>query len=171
MDHSNEKNSGGIPNWLLFLFFGAVLIGGLYAIYMHGFLGYDRALALRDARGIEYHVPTAGVYMFAQIPAKSPAAIASGEASYGQVCAACHGPELRGGVGPNLVDAEWLHMDSPTTLAVARRVVHGVSASESVTGGVMPQRGNGQLVDNKIWEVVYFIQSRNPSIADEEQTQ
>ena len=35
----------------------------------------------------------------------------------------------------------------------------------------MPQRGNGQLVDNKIWEVVYFIQSRNPSIADEEQTQ
>src|SRR5687767_7200366 len=39
-------------------------------------------------------------------PARPPGAA---EVLYAESCASCHGPELAGGMGPSLVDAEWRH--------------------------------------------------------------
>lgn len=41
--------------------------------------------------------------------ALSPEAIAAGESLYQVNCTACHGMALEGGIGPNLVDDEWIH--------------------------------------------------------------
>ncbi|GGD11141.1 c-type cytochrome [Aquisalinus flavus] len=40
------------------------------------------------------------------------ASLARGRAIYAQACVACHGQDMRGGVGLNLVDGEWVHGSS-----------------------------------------------------------
>lgn len=40
-----------------------------------------------------------------------PAAIAAGQKSYVQYCAACHGSHGQGQIGPNLLDAYWIYGD------------------------------------------------------------
>jgi cytochrome c oxidase cbb3-type subunit 3 len=39
--------------------------------------------------------------------------IEDGKAIYTQNCAACHGADRSGGIGPNLIDAEWIHGGQP----------------------------------------------------------
>ena len=46
----------------------------------------------------------------------TPESIANGKAHFEQVCAACHGKALEGGVGFNLKDNEWVHGDTPAQI-------------------------------------------------------
>jgi cbb3-type cytochrome c oxidase subunit III len=49
-----------------------------------------------------------------------------GKATFTAMCAACHGPDGGGVIGPNLTDDYWLHGSSPT--AVHTTVANGVLA-------------------------------------------
>lgn len=151
---SNTDNKG-VPNWILFVFFGSLLAGSLYAVYKHGFLGYDRSMDLRTAQGAAYVTPSIMI-----IPQRTPQAISNGEATYQRACVACHGAQLQGVVGPALIKAQWLHFNNEDKMA--RMVMRGIGPAESVTGGVMPARGGAPLSDREVWEVIYFISSKNP---------
>ncbi|MCB1306874.1 MAG: c-type cytochrome [Leptospiraceae bacterium] len=159
MSQGNEK---GVPNWILFLFMGTIVLGGLYAIFMHGFLGYNQDNAYRPG----YIEPADAGCTFADIPANTAAARANGEATYKNVCAACHGQNMEGQIGPSLADAEWWHTPSPAPVQdVACIVVKGVNPPKTKgNAGPMPARGNGALSDREIFEVLYFVGSKNNSL-------
>jgi mono/diheme cytochrome c family protein len=74
------------------------------------------------------------------------------------LCAACHGPEGKGGVGPSLADTVWLH--SRGTLAeIARQIATGVPQNEAKTGIMMPPKGGSQLTDEQIRLVAAYVWS------------
>ena len=74
------------------------------------------------------------------------AAIAAGNAVYNSNCAACHGAELDGDIGPELTD---MGMDDADLYEV---IYNGIS------DGGMP--GFSYLGSQKVWQLVNFIQSK-----------
>ena len=53
-----------------------------------------------------------------------PDAVAAGQQVFAQNCVGCHGPELKGGIGPSLVDSVWIH--GATREAILTTISQGV---------------------------------------------
>jgi cytochrome c oxidase cbb3-type subunit 3 len=68
---------------------------------------------------------------------------------------ACHGKELKGGIGFNLVDAEWIHGARPA------EIYHTIAAGVPEKG---MQAWESQLGQKRIAEVVAYILSKNPGL-------
>jgi cytochrome c oxidase cbb3-type subunit III len=129
-----------LPGWFLYLFYGCIVFAALYFPY---YVGYGRALS--EAGGAGQNLSASGGDYMAAVrleeeahharPAtelsqdelleymKAPASIAGGEVVFKANCAACHGDQGQGVVGPNLTDAYWLHGGRPE--AVLASVTHG----------------------------------------------
>ncbi len=164
-NHSDKESAGkSIPNWLLFLFFGAVVWGAVYGIFMHGFLGYSQSSAYRDSTGQSF-----AVAFIPEKPERNAASIANGEASASTNCGACHGgPALTGSIGPNLTDDTWLHAQGQMTeTRLAELIMKGILPADAKTEkgkqGGMPPRGTLGS-DRQVWEVIYYLSSKNRSI-------
>jgi hypothetical protein len=56
--------------------------------------------------------------------------ISEGEKIYKQICHTCHAPDMKGGIGPSLVDSFWKHGDSPE--AIFNTIKEGIPNSEMV---------------------------------------
>lgn len=80
------------------------------------------------------------------------AAPPSGEQVYRQYCAGCHGAQLQGGLGANLVDDTWLHGDSED--AIIKTIKNGVldKGMPAFSAGLAPEQ---------IKLVTQFIKSQN----------
>lgn len=159
MTHSDK----GIPSWIQILFYAVLALGGVYIIFTSLFLGCDsQAEMLRKSMGQKY--------VMAHIekkPDRTPAAIAEGEKVYKEVCAACHGQNREGIVGPSLADNTWVHADSES--ALHKMVTKGFGPGELKIGQVpMPAKGGRpDLTDEQIWDVLFFLSSKNPSLKQE----
>ena len=154
-------NKNSIPNYILFLFYGTLVIGFLYLSFSFVFLGSDPSLRYQRAMsGTEYAIPTLAI-----VPAKTADSIENGKLKYTQACVACHGiygQHSSSLIGPNLADAEWLHSNQESQLAPL--VMRGISAAQSITKQVMPARGGATLSDSEVWTIIYYLSSQNPSI-------
>lgn len=53
-----------------------------------------------------------------------------GREIYSQICVTCHGPNLDGGIGPNLIDSYWKNGDSHD--AVYRSIAKGITGTEMI---------------------------------------
>jgi mono/diheme cytochrome c family protein len=60
-------------------------------------------------------------------------AVNAGEGVFTQFCVACHGPNLQGGIGPNLLDDEWIH--GGTAADIMRTITNGVPEKGMVAWG------------------------------------
>ncbi len=74
------------------------------------------------------------------------------------LCGACHGPDGKGAIGPDLTDAEWLIGDGEYEQLVAQILV-GVSAAEATNefGAIMPPRGGAALTDAQVSSVAAYV--------------
>ena len=156
MDHLKR----GTPNWILFLFFGVLIGGGIKIILLQGFLKEDPYINYRLGMGSLYIPPKLSI-----IPLRTPESIQTGAQTYERVCASCHGiygSYKSGLVGPNLSDSQWLHGNSEKKMG--RLILNGIGAGKSITGQVMPARAGVSLSDSDVWSAVYFLSSQNSSI-------
>lgn len=111
-----EEYDNSLPAWWLWLFYGTIIWAVWYAVDYH-FLtkrsqagDYEAEMAAAEAEVVAARaaapVPTGG--------AANPTGVIvpdaeQGKAIYASTCVGCHGPELKGGVGPDLTDATWIH--------------------------------------------------------------
>jgi len=84
-----------------------------------------------------------------------PAALEEGRAVFGAKCAACHGPQLQGLIGPNLVDDHWIH-GKGSLVDIALVVRKGVLDKGMPTW-------DGLMKDSEIKAVTVFIASQKGS--------
>jgi cytochrome c oxidase cbb3-type subunit 3 len=63
----------------------------------------------------------------------SPGTVEAGKAIYAQNCVPCHGPDLHGGIGPNLTDDVWIH--GGTFPEIRTTITEGVPAKGMITWG------------------------------------
>lgn len=74
------------------------------------------------------------------------------------LCYACHGPEAKGLVGPDLTDDVWLHSKGSYEEIVAQ-VMKGVPKEESKSGIVMPPKGGSSIGDDDVKAVAAYVWS------------
>ena len=88
--------------------------------------------------------------------AHQPAALEDGKKTFSTICIACHGPDGRGTVGPNLTDKFWIHGGKPTNLFAA------------VTSGFpekgMPPWGKALGVEKTRNVVAFVLTIRNTNV-------
>lgn len=82
------------------------------------------------------------------------------------LCLACHGVDGKGGLGPDLTDGKWDHVNGSFEQIVAR-IIKGVTPDESKSGQVMPPRGGGGLNDDQVRAVAAYVWSLNRRPAQE----
>ena len=75
------------------------------------------------------------------------------------LCYVCHGPEAKGipGLGPSLVDKEWLHGDGSPS-AIEKTVTDGVEKPKKFPAP-MPPKGGGQLNESQIKAAAAYVYS------------
>ena len=149
-----------LPNWWLFTLYGAIIYAAGYWAYFewtaHMQPGYVRV----EQRLVEFQknaLNSGAAPTDAQLWTMStdPAVVASGEKLYKTNCVACHGPELKGGIGQNLTDATWIHGGKPVD--IYNTLMKGVAAKGMPTWGPV-------LGPSRVAEVAAFVISKNSTI-------
>ncbi|WP_439880111.1 c-type cytochrome [Pontibacter sp. MBLB2868] len=172
--HSNHDFDGiqeydnDLPPWWKYMFYASIVFGIGYMLHFHVF----RTGALQTE---EYEMEMQQAALFAAKNADDPnavtnyealtdaAALESGKSIFATNCAACHGQEGQGVVGPNLTDEYWLHGGDVND--IFKTVKFGVPAK-----GMVPWQG--KLTKDQILEVSSYILSlkgSNPANAKEPQ--
>lgn len=144
-----EEYDNPLPDWWMGLFFFTVIWGIGYAADYH-FISQDsqekRYLAQMEEAAVQWPVSDEPTQV-----AMTPEAIEAGAAVFAQTCASCHGPELQGGIGPDLTDAEWIHGSEPEQ--VVATITNGVSAKGMPAWGPI-------LGPSKVQQVAAFVLSK-----------
>jgi len=172
--HSNHDFDGiqeydnDLPPWWKTMFYVSIVFAVGYMLHFHVFKTgalqteeYDAEMeeaAILAAKNVDdpnavtnYEVLT------------DASALESGKSIFAQNCAACHGQEGQGTVGPNLTDEYWLHGGDVND--IFKTVKFGVPAK-----GMVPWQG--KLTKDQILEVSSYILSlkgTNPANAKEPQ--
>lgn len=101
-----EEYDNPLPTWWLGLFVVTVIFGVFYAVdyhfVSHRSIAGDYNTEVADA--LTRWPPAQGMIL-----PESPEVLAAGKEIFQTNCAACHGADMHGGIGPNLTDATWIH--------------------------------------------------------------
>lgn len=105
-----------MPPWLQFLFVGTIFFAFVYVIYYHSGFGdlqqaeLDKEIAQAEVAKKAYLEKVGASIDENSVTLLEDAGILKeGQTIYQEKCAACHGADGGGVVGPNLTDEYWLH--------------------------------------------------------------
>lgn len=153
-----EEYDNPLPAWWLNIFLGTIIFGFIYWLHYEIGSGPSQLAELKtEMAEIEKtsHEAQARLSPESEDDLKkllgNAGVIALGREIFQGKCAACHGPELQGIVGPNLVDDYWIHGQAKLTdiLGVVRAGVpdKGMPAWEAM------------LKPEELQAVVIFVKS------------
>ncbi|MEY2963798.1 MAG: hypothetical protein RL754_1059 [Bacteroidota bacterium] len=119
-DHNYDgiiELDNNLPPWWKAGFYLGIVFAIVYLLRFHVFQmvplsGEEYAIEMAQAEeDVKAYLATAKDLVDESnvVALTNAAALASGEKIFKQNCAVCHAADLGGGVGPNLVDAYWLH--------------------------------------------------------------
>jgi len=146
-----DEYDNRLPRWWLGLFYGCIAWAGGYLVWFHVIEDtsqakmYDEEVALAE---VQWPKPTAEQ---ALAKAATPEAIASGQAIYTSNCIGCHGPALKGGIGPDLTDGTWIYGGGLAD--INKTVTEGVPAKGMLAWGPI-------LGPEKVAQVSAFVHSK-----------
>lgn len=151
-----------LPNWWLFTLYGAIVFAAGYWAYFH-WTGHMQPGWVRVQSQLEA-IKLAALAGGAEPSnrqlwnfSRDPKIVETGQKTYVSSCVACHGADLKGGIGQNLTDATWIHGGTPMEIFATIR--------DGVVDKGMPTWGP-ILGQQRIAEVAAFIISKNPTIAE-----
>lgn len=143
-----EEYDNPLPTWWIGLFVVTVIFGVVYAVDYHFLSGRSEAKEYdAEVAAAREKWPDAGKAMTVEA---TPAVIAEGKEIFAANCVACHGPDLHGGVGPDLTDATWIH--GGTLADINKTITEGVPDKGMLTWGPI-------LGPEKIAKVAAYVHS------------
>ena len=75
------------------------------------------------------------------------------------LCFACHGPDAKGAVGPDLTDQVWIHSKG-TYEEIISTITTGVPQEKTTLGkGPMPPKGGSSISDDDVKAVAAYVWS------------
>lgn len=98
-----------MPTWWIGLLWCTIAFAIVYGVEYHfvsnrsQVKAYETEVAAHEAALAAAPTPKTGA------AEATPASADAGKAVYMANCLGCHGPDLKGGVGPDLTDAVWIH--------------------------------------------------------------
>ncbi len=144
-----EEYDNPLPDWWLGLFIFSIIYGIGYAINYHFISGDSqekRYVAMMEEAAIKWPVKEGPVAV-----SMDDESVSAGADVFAQTCASCHNADLTGGIGPSLVDAEWIHGGEPEN--VVSTITNGVADKGMPAWGPI-------LGPKKVQEVAAFVLSK-----------
>jgi cytochrome c oxidase cbb3-type subunit 3 len=153
-----------LPNWWLWLFYGAIAFGLVYWLVYHDMKVADQpdeayrkevaALQAAEAKKLGNAAVTPESLL---AMSKDASLVAAGKDVFMANCVACHKADASGLVGPNLTDAYWIHGGAPDKVY---KSVHDGWVDKGMAAWA-PQIG-----EEKVRQVVaYVITLKNTNVA------
>jgi len=159
MGHADEADGieefdNPLPDWWMGLFWLTIVWAVLYGGWYHfvGKVSQEKKLAAEIA---EAEVKWPKKTLDAASLDVSPAAVSAGKEIYAQNCVGCHGPELKGGIGPNLTDTTWIHGGSKA--AILKTITEGVTEKGMPNWGQM-------IGPDKVAKVAAYVITTNGQV-------
>lgn len=161
-----------MPAWYVISFVGTIVIAVIYLYVYHVKPGWSTEIMYKqDVADYNAKYGVKEVSMTVNPFRDDAAAIAAGQKTFAGVCAACHGPDGKGLIGPNVMDDEWLHatggkMSEKDVFDIVMNGVdmqHIKQEQKPPHGGPMPAH-KGTLGAETVWKVVTYLESKNASI-------
>ena len=146
-----EEYDNPLPDWWVGLFWFTIVWAVAYGVHYH-FIGnrsQEKSLAAEMAAAEERWPEQAQASLAFSYTSD---AAQSGQSVYDQNCFPCHGQEMEGGIGPSLVDDEWIHGDQASD--IVRTIREGVLDKGMVAW-------QGILSPEQINNVTAYILQRN----------
>lgn len=141
-----------LPSWWLFTFFGTIIFAFIY------FIHYSFGGGLTQSQELEIEMkslPVAQEKSWSEEELTGPfgigANIENGKDLFQAKCAACHGNEGQGVIGPNLTDHFWIH-------GIGQRKDILSLIRQGVVANGMPAWA-GMMTDDEIIHVAAFVYS------------
>ena len=167
-DHSYDgiqEYDNDLPPWWKYMFYATIVFGAVYLLNFHVFKSGQL-----QTQEYEAEMQEAALFMPKSTggnanektdykPLTDAAKLEAGHATFTQNCAACHGQNAEGMVGPNLTDEYWLHGGDVND--IFKTIKFGVTSKGMVAW-------QGKLTDDQILEVSSYIlsvQGTNPANA------
>ena len=132
-----------LPKWWLMILFGVIFFSIIYWVVQdqHDFSGQRHAqleerLAAIETKRMENSIDVTDNARFWEM-SENTEFVSAGKEIYDANCVACHGQNLGGGIGVNLVDNEWKHGSAPSDIYTTIRdgvPEKGMQAWESLLG-------------------------------------
>jgi cytochrome c oxidase cbb3-type subunit 3 len=169
-----------LPNWWLFIFFGALLFffGYWIAYYQFGWAKTDaqkieEAMAVisdAKAKALEEMLAKLSDDALVNDWATDPSRVAAGEMIYMANCIACHGQDLKAAIdigggqtvalpGLSLTDGEWKYGGKP--MDIFRLINQGTPADSPGHNGAKMEAWGQKIPPVQIAELTAFLISRN----------
>jgi len=155
-----DEYDNPLPDWWLGLMWFTVIWAIGYGVHYHFIAerSAEKELAAEMAAAeIRWPAQAVDASQFAV----TPEAVAAGQEIYTVNCTVCHGMELEGGIGPNLVDDEWIH--GATVAAVLSTINDGVLDKGMPNWGAL-------LGPEAVNQVAAYVVSLNDELTDEAAT-
>jgi len=149
-----EEYDNPLPDWWVGLFIFTILFAVGYTVEYH-FISNRSQEQSYQAQMEQAKELWPNASKMASV-STDPADIEAGAGIYKDNCAACHGPNLEGGIGPNLTDKVWIHDGTPE--GVIKTVTEGVAAKGMPAWGPI-------LGPDRISKVASFIVSKGGTLA------
>ena len=148
-----EEYDNPLPNWWLGLFYFTIVWAAIYGIHYH-FVAHRsevKALAAEIAAANKRWPQEAAAAASATVELTKEN-VEAGEAIFKANCVACHGADMKGGIGPNLLDTTWIHGGKPEE--ILHTITVGVPDKGMLTWGPI-------LGPAKVAQVAAYVVSRN----------
>ncbi len=147
-----------LPNWWLWTFYGAIFFSVGYWFLMHqagSDFSPEARLAVRmtemKARAASLSTgPLSDDQLWAL--SQDSNTVAAGREAFTTTCVSCHGQDLKGGIGANLADSEWIHGGTPS--AVVKTISEGVLAKGMPAWGPV-------LGEKRVRDVAAYVMSHH----------
>ncbi|MFP4156576.1 MAG: cbb3-type cytochrome c oxidase N-terminal domain-containing protein [Opitutales bacterium] len=151
-----------LPRWWMITLLGAILFSIIYWTVYDPDAEYtgdektqlEARLAEIQAARLANSIDVTDDALFWEM-ADSEQFVLAGKETYDNNCATCHGTDLQGGIGFNLVDAEWVHGSQPSAIYI--------TIDEGIPDKGMQAWGS-LLGQKRIAEVVAYILEQNPNL-------
>lgn len=150
-----------LPMWWLIILFGVIAFSIIYWVVIddrrfdgHTHPALEAKLEAVATARLSSSIDVTNNSLFFEMAGNS-SFVQAGQETFEANCIACHGKDLKGGIGFNLVDDEWVHGSKPSEIYV------------SVANG-FPEKGmqpwETLLGQKRIAEVVAYMLSKNPEL-------
>ena len=99
-----------LPRWWLYLFILCIIFAIGYSFYYPATWFWEGSSGWTSEKQWTASMPantTAGTDVDLVALGQQPGVLDAGKAVFTKTCSACHGPDGKGKIGPNLTDAEW----------------------------------------------------------------
>jgi cytochrome c oxidase cbb3-type subunit 3 len=147
-----EEYDNPMPNWWLGLFYLTIVWALIYGVHYHFVAHRSEVKALAaEMEAADKRWPREAASVTGTVDL-TEANVEAGEQIFKANCVACHGADMKGGIGPNLLDTTWIHGGKPEE--ILHTISVGVPEKGMLTWGPI-------LGPAKVAQVAAYVVSRN----------